>query len=89
MLVTLHQEGSDLVRKSAPMEIKIYYPKTEEGRRELASRVASVHADYVQDRIQKLNCPISQKLKLLECVIADRKKISEKKNPKRAVEQVR
>ena len=52
----------------------VYYPKTEEGKRELARRVADVHADVVHQAIQKLNCPSAQKLELLDAVIATAKK---------------
>lgn len=47
----------------------IHYPKTTEGQRELAERVASVHADMVNQHIKKLNCPSDQKVQLLDAVI--------------------
>lgn len=47
----------------------VQYPNTEEGRSELARRVAGVHADLVNRYIQKLNCPSQQKLALLDAVI--------------------
>lgn len=56
-------------RRSAPIHIVVHYPKTEEGGRELAQRVAGVHADMVNRYIQNLNCPAEQKAKLLDAVI--------------------
>lgn len=57
------------MRNSEPIKIIVHYPKTEEGRQELARRVADVHADFVISYIDKLNCPIKQKLELLQAVI--------------------
>lgn len=50
------------MRTSAPIKVIVHYPKTEEGRQELARRVADVHADFVISSINKLDCPIKQKL---------------------------
>ena len=47
----------------------VYYPKTAEGQEELAKQVSDVHASTVTQRIKSLNCPISQKLELLDAVI--------------------
>ena len=58
-----------IARKSAPINVIVHYPKTEEGKRELAERVASVHADMVNQHIKKLNCPSDQKVQLLDAVI--------------------
>ena len=58
-----------IARKSAPINVIIHYPKTEEGKRELAERVASVHADMVNQHIKKMNCPSDQKVQLLDAVI--------------------
>ena len=57
------------MRTSAPIQVIVHYPKTEEGKQELARRVADVHADFVISSINKLNCPIKQKLELLQAVI--------------------
>lgn len=67
-------------RKSAPIHVIVHYPKTEEGKRELARRVASVHADMVNRHIEKLNCPSSQKVALLDAVIAAAKKKAGEQN---------
>jgi len=58
-----------IARKSAPIHVIVHYPKTEEGKRELAERVAGVHADMVNQHIKKLNCPSEQKVQLLDAVI--------------------
>ncbi len=58
-----------VIRKMAPVNVIVYYPKTEEGKDELARRVADVHASAVTQRIKSLNCPDRQKLELLDAVI--------------------
>ena len=58
-----------IARKSAPINVIVHYPKTEEGKRELAERVAGVHADMVNQHIKKLNCPSEQKVQLRDAVI--------------------
>jgi len=59
-----------IARKSAPINVIVHYPKTEQGKRELAG----VHADMVNQYIKKLNCPSDQKAELLGAVIASAKK---------------
>ena len=44
-------------RKHAPINIVMHYPTTEEGKRELAERVAEVHADFVLNYVRKLQIP--------------------------------
>ena len=58
-----------VIRSMAPINLIVYYPKTEEGQVELAKRVSDVHAAAVTQRIKSLNCPTSQKLALLDAVI--------------------
>ena len=58
-----------IARKSAPINVIVHYPKTIEGKREVAERVAGVHADMVNQHIKKLNCPSDQKVQLLDAVI--------------------
>ena len=62
------------MKKAAPINIIVHYPKTEEGWRELRRRMAIVHADAVLNSVQKLNCPTWQKIKLVEAIIEDAKK---------------
>ena len=57
----------------APINIVVHYPKTEEGWRELRRRMAIVHAEAVLNSISKLNCPASQKERLLQAIIDDTK----------------
>lgn len=58
-----------IARKSIPINVIVHYPKTEEGRRELAVRAAGVHADMVSQYISKLNCSSEQKIQLLGEII--------------------
>ena len=62
------------MKKAAPINIIVHYPKTEEGWRELRRRMAIVHADAVLNSVQKLNCPTWQKIKLIDAIIEDAKK---------------
>lgn len=57
------------MRKSAPVEIAVCAPETEEGRLELKRRVAQCHAQYVLETVGALKCPISQKRELLQTVM--------------------
>ena len=65
-------------RKSNPINVVVHYPQTEEGRRELAQRVASAHADMVYQTIQKLNCSSEQKVQLLDSIIETYSKTTER-----------
>lgn len=58
------------MRKMAPVNLIMYYPKTEAGKAELAVRISDVHAAAVNQRLKSLNCSTSQKLELLDAVIA-------------------
>ncbi len=58
-----------MARKSNPINVIVYYPKTEEGKRELANRVADAHASMVTQYLKKLKCPTEQKVQLLDAVI--------------------
>jgi len=58
-----------MARKSTPINVIVYYPKTEEGKRELANRVADAHASMVTQYLKKLKCPTEQKVQLLDAVI--------------------
>ena len=65
-----------VIRKMASINPIVYYPKTEEGKEELARRVSDVHAASVNQRLKSLKCPTSQKLELLDAVIETVKKRS-------------
>ena len=58
-----------VIRSMAPVNLIVYYPKTEEGLSELAKQVSVVHAAAVTQRIKSLNRPTHQKLALLDAVI--------------------
>lgn len=75
------------MRKAAPINIVVHYPTTEEGWRELRKRMAIVHADAVMNSINKLKCPIKQKIKLLDAIIADAKKQVEEEQEKKNAER--
>ena len=79
------------MKKFAPVNVIVHYPKSQKGQRELRRRVAIVHADAVLNSINKLKCPQDQKIKLLDAIIADVKKdIEEEKRDKtvtRAIEK--
>lgn len=57
--------------KRPEMKVIIHYPRTPEGQRDLAARVAQAHADLVARTVAHLDCPIEQKKQLLDAVIAD------------------
>lgn len=70
-------------RKHAPINIVMHYPTTEEGKRELAERVAEVHADFVLNYVRKLQIPSWQKEKLVDAVIATvKERMKEKEKQK-------
>ena len=45
------------MRKSAPIEVVVHYPKTEEGWEELGKRVATAHANYVIEKNRAAELP--------------------------------
>ena len=51
------------------MEIIVYYPETPEKQALFDQRVAKFHAQYVENRIRKLQCPTWQKLKLIDAIV--------------------
>lgn len=68
------------MRKSAPINLIVYYPTTEEGKKEFAERMGKVEAMAVMWRLQSLDCPSEQKLELIDKLIEiTKKKNNEKK----------
>ena len=57
------------MRKTPPIKIIVPYPQPQQGNQELAQRLPDVHADAVVSTINKLDCPLKQKLDLLQAVI--------------------
>lgn len=76
------------MRSGAPVAVKVYFPETEEGKRELSERVAEVHAAFVLDAIDKLHCPIGQKKELLQKVIDAEKEMEGRKRHKGALQKL-
>lgn len=66
------EEGLGM-KTSAPINVIVHDPTTEEGWRELRRRVAGVHADGVRNSISKLDCPMEEKERLLTAIIKDTK----------------
>ena len=62
------------MRKSTPVKIIMHYPNCDEGRQELARRVSDVHSGFAIRRIDKMNCPIQEKLRMLEAVVSEQKR---------------
>lgn len=60
--------------KSAPIKVIMYYPETEKGKEELKDRVIEIFSDFVKKKIQGMDCPDEDKMKLLDCII---KKVSD------------
>ena len=60
-----------LSKKESVQSVIMHYPKTEQGWRELQKRIASVHAEAVEQYLNKLPCPKEQKLALLKAVQDD------------------
>ena len=50
------------------MGIIVHHPETPEAQKELAKRVAQVHAQTVVERIKSISCPIDQKAELIDAV---------------------
>ena len=65
----MYREVRGIVKKCVPVNLIVYYPNTEEGKRELAKRVADVHAETVKQTVSKLNCSSKQKEQLIDSVI--------------------
>ena len=67
MLMRENDEPAKRVNEN--MKIIVHYPETSQKQAQFDMRVAKFHADYVAQYIEKLNCPIEQKLKLFDAVI--------------------
>lgn len=48
--------------------IIMHHPKAPENQKELARRVAQVHAQTVVERIKFISCPVEQKTELIDAV---------------------
>lgn len=63
------RKGARTVKRADPIEIIVHYPETEEMQRELAKRVAVVHAQTVMEKLAALSCPVEQKVQLIDAII--------------------
>lgn len=59
------------------MEVIVHYPTSEAGKRALADRVATVHADAVIRYIKGLDCPKEQKIELVNAIVETEKQKAE------------
>lgn len=53
--------------------IIVYLPQSDRGKEDLARRVATVHADSVDNKMKQLSIPHPQKLQLLQSLIDNAK----------------
>lgn len=60
-------------RDDSDFRVIMHYPESEEMKRELAKRVAAVHAQTVMEKLSTLSCPVEQKAQLLDAIIAKRR----------------
>lgn len=70
-------------RRAFIIEIIVHYPKTAKGQAELSERIAKIHAQFVLQYVNKLNCPLEQKKKLIDAVVQalQEKAAQEEKSP--------
>lgn len=72
-----------ILKGDSVIDIIVHYPETPEKRALFEARVAKFHVEYVAEYIGRLNCPVEQKLRLIDAVaqsVADGCKESEKNN---------
>lgn len=50
------------------MNVRVHYPQTEEGLKELYDRLASIQAEIIIGYINNLNCTYEEKVQLLKQV---------------------
>lgn len=65
------------MRKATPINIIVYYPKTEKDRHEIARKIAAFQASKAAAYLEKLNCPSWQKIELMDATIKGLKQSSE------------
>ena len=51
------------------MDVIVHYPKTAEQQATFDTRVAKFRAEYILRYIERLTCPVEQKIALLDAVI--------------------
>lgn len=70
-----------VIRKMAPIKLILHPPETEEGKEVLARRVSDAHTTVVIQRLNSLNCPMNQKLALMDAIITTIKADAGKVHP--------
>ena len=60
--IVKHGKGESII------DVIVHYPKTPEKIALFEKRVAKFHVEYVSQYIERLNCPVNQKLKLIDAV---------------------
>lgn len=70
------------MKRGDMIAVSVYGPETEEAGRELAKRVAMVHAQTVMEKVGALSCPAEQKARLVEAVISGRRDPAEEAGAK-------
>ena len=50
------------------MEVIVYSPHSMQGQVELSKRVAAVHAQIIYTYISRLDCPVDQKIAILDAI---------------------
>ena len=55
-------------KKGGGLKIIVYYPQSPEGQANLNALVGKIHAEYVAQYVEKLNCSTAQKLRLLDAI---------------------
>ena len=63
------RKGARTVKRDDPIESIVRVPETEEMQRELAKRVAVVHAQTVMEKLAALSGPVEQKVQLIDAII--------------------
>lgn len=60
---TSHEKGGSAIK------IIVHYPETAAKQALFDSRVTKFHAEYVAHYIEQLNCPLTQKQKLVDAIV--------------------
>ena len=72
--IHFHRKEALLIPKPNPIHMIVSYPESDDGKRTLARRMAGVYAEWVCEKIKKLNCPAEQKMRLCSAVMASTKR---------------
>lgn len=56
------------------MKVMVYYPTAEEDIAALQQKISEVHAQAVASYLQNLNCPIEEKIRLLNDIKSNTEK---------------